>query len=602
MRNWIRLGVVFVGAWGSEGSGEGEFQSPIYVAIADSGNIYVSDWGNYRMQVFSDDFEFIEEWVLFGDEEPHFRIPSGIDFDAEGNVLVAVSGIGRVQKYSPTHDFITQWGISPTAPGQFNNPFDIDVDSEGNIFVADTHNRRIQKFNRFGIFLTEWDIPYDDVDLPYPNGIAIDSDGYVYVLDQYYEQVYKFDNNGNWDDDWGLAEGILQEDDFPTGIAISEDGYLYVAGGFSSNIHKFTTVDGSFELEWGGEGLIDYPYAVAVDGDGDVYVIDADNYLILKFDHEGNLITQWGGEGNEDGLFISPTALAIDQDGYVYVLDANLGNITIQAFTPEGDFVSRWHNNQLEDVEQLNSPRGMVIDANGKIFITDTFNQRIQVLAPSLPDEDPETGLILNGNFGSAGNASGSMAWHDQAMTNDGLVRGMNLRTIDGLDYWTYGGSLPIARTVGIGGYSLRLGESVNPVEQGLGTAWASQVFYIPPGAEAELSLNVRIFTNDNINRADFLVEIQDAVALNNLAVVTRMGYETDVVGERPQGTVDLGWETIQYDLSAFSGRFVRILLSNRHLTQDSFGIWTYVENVSVIADYQSLPDLNHYFLPLIMH
>jgi len=591
----------YLAQWGSEGTGEGEFNLPMHIAFDHAGNIYVSDWGNYRLQVFSETFEFIDELFLFGDKELHFQIPRGIDFDAEGNLLVAVSGSGVVQKYSPNHEFITQWGVPPSAQGQFNNPMDIAIDAGGNVFVADTHNRRIQKFNPFGVFLTEWDISFEGDDWPYPISIALDAYGNVYVLDQNYAQVQKFDPSGNPFEGWALDDDIIDIDAYPRGIAIDPEGYIYVAGGYNNKVHKFTTVDGTFVSEWGGDGEIDYPVDVAVDGSGDVYVLDWNNFLIRKFHEDGTLVTAWGERGYGEGAFEDPTAIATDANGYVYVLDSVLNNI--QVFTSGGEFVSRWHTYLLEAEEQLNSPRGIALDGNGKIFITDTFNQRIQVLAPALPEEDPESGLILNGNFDSQGSSDGLLAQGVFPAIQEGALRGIRTRTIEGLDYWAYGGTLPVNRTTETleGVYSLQLGEPVQPVEQGLGTAWASQVFYIPPNSSAELSLNVNIFTNDSINRADFLIEIQDAVALNSLAVVTREGYRTGVAGERPVGTVDLGWKTIKYDLSPFSGRFVRLVLSNRNLTQDSLGIWSYVEKISVRYESLETPLPFNIFLPLML-
>jgi sugar lactone lactonase YvrE len=590
----------YLGQWGSVGSGEGEFNTPLHISIANSGNIYVSDWGNYRVQVFSESFNFIEEFYLFGaEEEPHFRSPRGMDFDAKGNLFVAVSGIGRVQKYSPTHDFITQLGIPPYAQGQFNIPMDIAIDSVGNVYVADTYNRRIQKFNPYGVFLTEWPIPFEGINWSYPISIAIDLDDFVYVLDQSYAQVQKYDSTGNRVVGWALEAGIIAIDvDYPLGIAVDTGGYLYVAGGYSKKIHKFTTEDGTFVTEWGGEGEIGYPVDVAVDAVGDVYLIDQNDFLVRKYDSSGTLKTAWGG----DGVFPGPTSLAVDVEGYVYVLDSVAKNIHV--FTAGGEFVSLWSTYILEAEEQLNSPRGITLDGNGKIFITDTFNQRIQVLAPDLPEEDPESGLILNGNFVSETREDGLSAQRVVSVNNLDFTRGAGLRTNDGLDYWAYGGTLAVDRTTETyqGVYSLRLGEPVAPVGQGLGTAWASQVFYIPPGSAAELSFNINVFTNDNINRADFIVEIQDAVALNNLAVVTQEGYQTGVEGERPDGTVELGWKTVRYDLSPFSGRVVRLVLSNRNLTQDSLGIWSYVEKVAVSTESPVGTSPNKLYLPMVLH
>src|SRR5215216_1139711 len=88
-----------VAIWGTEGTGDGEFAEPHGVAVDSADNVYLSDMGNFRVQ----------------------------KFDSNGN-------------------FITKWGSEGTGEGQFNIPEGIDIDSSGNVYVADTHNSRIQKF------------------------------------------------------------------------------------------------------------------------------------------------------------------------------------------------------------------------------------------------------------------------------------------------------------------------------------------------------------------------------------------------------------------------------------------------------------------------
>jgi hypothetical protein len=66
--------------------------------------------------------------------------------DSSGNVYVADSGNDRIQKFNSEGNCITSWGSCGTGEGEFNDPNGIAVDSSGNVFVADTYNHRIQKF------------------------------------------------------------------------------------------------------------------------------------------------------------------------------------------------------------------------------------------------------------------------------------------------------------------------------------------------------------------------------------------------------------------------------------------------------------------------
>ena len=102
----------FCTMWGSYGQGPGQFDWPLGVAVDASGNVYVTDWGNHRIQVFTSSGEYITQWGSYGKGSGQFYSPWGVAVDASGNVYVADAGNHRIQKfcYGPTAVENTTWG------------------------------------------------------------------------------------------------------------------------------------------------------------------------------------------------------------------------------------------------------------------------------------------------------------------------------------------------------------------------------------------------------------------------------------------------------------------------------------------------------------
>ncbi|MHC4508450.1 MAG: NHL repeat-containing protein [Planctomycetota bacterium] len=132
--------------WGSKGIGDGQFDSPEGIAVDKSGNVYVCDRQNCRIQKFDSDGRFLAKWGKEGSDDGEFHFPAAVAIDKEGNVYVADTDNHRIQKFTAEGKFLTEWGEFGEASGQLNVPLGIAVDASGNVFVSDSHNHRIQKF------------------------------------------------------------------------------------------------------------------------------------------------------------------------------------------------------------------------------------------------------------------------------------------------------------------------------------------------------------------------------------------------------------------------------------------------------------------------
>jgi streptogramin lyase len=289
---------VFDRKWGSQGSGDGQFDTPGHIATFRPGGaivtlLYVADAGNDRIQKFNSLGTFLTKWGSLGSANGRFDGPRGVATDSAGDVYVADTNNNRIQKFSSTGSFITKWGrnggdgTAGTGNGQFDHPAGVATDSAGNVYVADTDNDRIQKFGSTGAFLTKWGSNgVNDGQFLIPMGVATDSTGNVYVSDTDNDRIQKFSSTGVFLTKWGSVGNPL---DGPRGIDVDSAGNVYEADFWNNRIQKFTG-NGSLITSWGafgtGNGQFADPFGVATDTAGSVYVTEYSNNRIQKFQKE----------------------------------------------------------------------------------------------------------------------------------------------------------------------------------------------------------------------------------------------------------------------------------------------------------------------------
>jgi DNA-binding beta-propeller fold protein YncE len=282
----------YKGQWGSEGKGDGQFLSPVGVAVYRH-DVYVADTGNHRIQYFAATGSFLGKWGSEGGGPGQFREPHGVAVARDGTTYVTDKYNHRLQIFTSTGSFLGQIGSEGKGDGQFRCPTGVAVHPlSGEIYVVDTLNRRVQRFGPDGVFLGKWS---------------------------------------------GEGEGRLG---YPLGIALSpRDDLVYVTeGGGAGGRHRVLcfTAAGSFVTSWGSEGSAHgefrFPAGVAVTGDGyGVLVADKGNGRVQEFTSEGYFASAWGRWGAGDGEFNHPRGLAASRyEGLLYVVDS--GNHRVQFF------------------------------------------------------------------------------------------------------------------------------------------------------------------------------------------------------------------------------------------------------------------------------
>lgn len=189
---------------------------------------------------------------------------------------------------------------------------------------------------------------------------------------------------------WGQEKsdwGGLNE---PFDAAVGPNGHLYVTDARQQKVFKFNS-EGQFILQWGGAERFEKPTGITVSADGFVYVSDYDKDLIQKFTNDGRFITQWGRSGEGKGEFDSPSGLAVDTAGNIYVSD--LYNHRIQKFSSDGTFLLTWgKKGKVNDLRStLNFlfgegkkslfyyPAKIAVHPDGEVYVSDSYNNRVQV-------------------------------------------------------------------------------------------------------------------------------------------------------------------------------------------------------------------------------
>ncbi|MEO5959075.1 MAG: hypothetical protein ABIZ49_03915 [Opitutaceae bacterium] len=254
---------VRVAAFGTVGTGDGEFNRPYGIAIDPvSRDLYVSERDNGRVQRITNTGAFVMKWGTpggTGSPQGNFDQPIGIAADAAGNVYVADNRNHRVQKFRVRFaagawvvDNVAMWGTSGAGAGQFNRPYGLALDVGGNVWVTDGLNARVQKFSPDGVYLqTVGTRGSGDGQFIIVTGVAFDATGAMYVTstnsdpehasapDIEVQRVQKFSASGAflWRyGTFGHGDGQFQ---LPFNIALDAAGFGYVSDYYNIRIQKF---------------------------------------------------------------------------------------------------------------------------------------------------------------------------------------------------------------------------------------------------------------------------------------------------------------------------------------------------------------------------
>lgn len=239
-------------------------------------------------------------------------------------------------------------GAEPEPDG-IRKPYGV-VFSPGQVHVVDTGNPGVATFQ-----LQERRLEVVRGGLRKPIYLQAFLGGELLVSDVILDQVVALDPAGNKVAAWGLPSPFR-----PGGLAL-DGGRLYVTDLEGRRVVALDWDTGALVQEFGGPGNGDLlaPTALALGPDGHIYVSDAINARVQRFDPDGKLVQTFGSLGSAPGQFARPKGVAVDREGRLYVVDAAFENV--QIFDPQGRLLL-YFGEPGEGRDRLSLPAGIAID------------------------------------------------------------------------------------------------------------------------------------------------------------------------------------------------------------------------------------------------
>ncbi len=353
---------------------------PEGVAVDSAGNLYIADSDNYRIRKVSNGVISTVAGggtcCFSGDNGPAISAqlfnPQGVAVDSAGSVYIADSENYRVRKVSNgvittvvgngtrnlTPGFSGSNGLA--AGAQLYWPSAVAVDSAGNLYIADSSSGILGLSSGLIYEVSNGVITPVPAALNSPSGIAVDSAGNLYIADTMNNRILEVSNGvfttvaGNGTPGFSGDNGPATSAQLfrPSSVAVDSAGNLYIADTLNNCIRKvsngvITTVVGTGTQGFRGDNgpatsaQLYWPWGVAVDSAGNLYIADSNNNRIRKV--SGGVITTVAGGGSSglgdngpatNAQLSGPGNIAVDAAGNLYIAD--VGNNRIRVLSPTG--------------------------------------------------------------------------------------------------------------------------------------------------------------------------------------------------------------------------------------------------------------------------
>jgi predicted CXXCH cytochrome family protein len=289
---------------------------PVDLACDSSGNVYVTDPGNHRVQIFSSTGTYLG--AITGGVGGALKEPRGVTV-AGGYVYVSDSrsgylSRGNAQVIGPSG----RWSVMN--PGSYAEAVaGLGTSPDGSkLAVTDLEGNSVRMLDATSTALLCSLVPVagQQSPSPFPSSIlgefyapsdaAVGPSGITYVVDSMNDRVERFDAAGVVISAFGTSGSGAGQFDHPLSVAVDASGRVYVADSGNHRIQRFSAT-GVYETAFGSvgsaSGQFRFPRGVTVAPSGDIYVADSGNSRVERLSSAGAFLGQWGSEGSAAGSF-----------------------------------------------------------------------------------------------------------------------------------------------------------------------------------------------------------------------------------------------------------------------------------------------------------
>jgi DNA-binding beta-propeller fold protein YncE len=231
-------------------------------------------------------------------------------------------------------------------------------------------------------------------------GVAVDREDRVFLICRGDHPIIMYDRKGNFLGSWGEGEFTYRTH----GITIGPDESVYCTDDGNHTVRKFTpsgkllmtlgTMNTPSDTGYDGKdtgtvsrpgGPFNRPTNLALSPKGDLYISDGyGNCRVHQFSPTGELKRSWGVPGGGPGEFFLPHGIAVDADGRVYVCDRE--NDRVQIFSPDGEYLTEWTDTQR--------PTHIVFDEAGRAYVSELWWHKGQKSQRHGPITEPRYGRV----------------------------------------------------------------------------------------------------------------------------------------------------------------------------------------------------------------